>query len=419
MIVRHGQVAVEGWWAPYRAEDIHLLYSLSKSFLSSAIGFAVQEGLIGLDDLVVDFFPDETPKDASDNLKTMRVRHLLTMSTGHETEPDRSKGWVRTFMEWPVPKKPGTHFLYNSMATFMLSAILQKITGITAFDYLKPRLLEPLGIEGSTWEETEEGITVGGWGMSIKTEDIAKFGQFYLQKGMWDGNRLLSESWVEQASSKQVDNSSNGNADWKVGYGFQFWRCVPNCYRGDGAFGQYCVVIPEHDMVIAITASVDDMQVVLDFAWKYLMPSNSGGSQQELDERLKALELKKPKGEYRPNIVGRTFEATEPTEFGKEVQFGFESDGGFVRRDGRKVNFGFDEWVRTEEVPWWRGPGPFGAAAAWTAPDTLTIRMLHLKEPSKITYEANFEGDNVTIKTTFGGMFIPAEGPTFKGKARS
>ena len=258
MILRHGQVVAEGWWSPYHAEAPHSLYSLSKSFTSTAVGLAIAEGKLSLDDPVYQFFPDEAPSEPSDKLKSMRVSDLLRMATGHETEPKFTPevSWVKTFLAHPVPFKPGTHFLYNTPATYMQSAIVQKVTGSTILDYLRPRLFEPLGIEHPTWESSPQGISTGGYGLSIRTEDIARFGQLYLQKGMWQGKQLVPATWVQEATSRQVANGSSPTSDWDQGYGYQFWRCRHGAYRGDGAFGQYCIVLPEQDAVIAITSGL-------------------------------------------------------------------------------------------------------------------------------------------------------------------
>ena len=275
MLVRHGQVVAEGWWKPETAEKPHVLYSLSKSFTSTAVGLAVAEGKLSVDDPVLKFFPEDAPASPPDKLKAMRVRDLLTMSGGHQTEPKftAEKSWVKTFLEHPVEHKPGSHFQYNSPGTYMCSAIVQKLTGQTVLDYLRPRLFEPLGIKGAEWSTSPQGISTGGWGLFIRTEDIAKFGQLYLQKGKWNGKQLVPESWVEQATAKQVSNGSDPTKDWDQGYGFQFWRCRHGAYRGDGAFGQFCLVLPEQDAVIAITADTKDMQGELNLVWEKLLPA--------------------------------------------------------------------------------------------------------------------------------------------------
>lgn len=279
MVVRHGHVVAEGWWKPEAADKPHVLWSLSKSFTSTAVGLAVEEGKLKLDDPVLKFFPDKAPENPSDNLKAMTVRDLLTMSTGHDTEPKFSVAVgpsVKAFLAHPVDHKPGTHFRYNTPATYTLSAVVQKATGLTVLEYLKPRLFEPLGIEKPEWAASPEGVTLGGYGLKVRTEDIAKFGQLYLQKGKWHGKQLVPAKWIEAATSKQVENDkapSAGNVDWRQGYGYQFWQCTHDGFRGDGANGQFCVVLPKLDVVVAITADTGNMQKELNVVWDKLLPA--------------------------------------------------------------------------------------------------------------------------------------------------
>ena len=204
----------------------------------------------------------------------MRVSDLLRMTTGQQSEPPRTdkEAWTKTFLAHPVPFKPGTHFQYNTSATYMQSAIVQKVTGMTVLDYLRPRLFEPLGITNPTWEASPQGISTGGYGLSIRTGDIARFGQLCLQKGMWEGKQLVPEAWIEAATSRQTSTGSNPVIDGDQGYGYQFWRGRHGCYYGAGAFGQYCVVLPEQDTVIAITSGIGNMQSILDTVWGNLLP---------------------------------------------------------------------------------------------------------------------------------------------------
>jgi CubicO group peptidase (beta-lactamase class C family) len=279
MLVRHGQVIAEAWWRPEAAEKPHILWSLSKSFNATAVGLAAAEGKLSLEDPVLKFFPAEAPATPSDHLRAMRVRDLLTMSGGHDTEPkfnlDNGPS-VKEFLAHPVTHPPGTWFRYNTPGSHLLSAIVTKATGQPVLDYLKPRLFDPLGIERHQWGSSTEGYTLGGYGLHVRTEDIAKFGLLYLQKGKWNGKQLLPEKWVEAATAKQVENDkapSGRNPDWRQGYGFQFWRCQHNAYRGDGRDGQICLVMPEQDAVIAITAQTGQMQAELDLVWGKLLPA--------------------------------------------------------------------------------------------------------------------------------------------------
>lgn len=286
MLVRHGHVVAEGWWKPEAPDKPHVLHSLSKSFTSTAVGLAVAEGKLSVDDPVLKFFPEDAPAEPSQKLKAMRVRDLLTMNTGHEVEAKFTTNapWVRTFLAHPVPHKPGAHFQYNSPGSYMLSAIVQKVTGQTVLDYLRPRLFEPLGIENPEWAASPQGVSCGGWGLKLCTEDIAKFGQLYLGKGRWKGKQLLPAAWVEQATARQVSNGSDPEKDWDQGYGFQFWRCRHGAYRGDGANGQFCVVLPEQDAVVAITADTRDMQAELNVVWDNLLAAFKPGALSENPE---------------------------------------------------------------------------------------------------------------------------------------
>ena len=197
MLVRHGQVVAEGWWGPYAASEPHQMFSLSKSFTSTAVGMVIAEGKLSVEDPILKFFPEEAPAEPSANLKAMRVRDLLTMSTGHHEDDVKDFPYqsddsvVKVFLSRPVSHKPGTFFFYNTPASYMLSAIVQKVTGQPVVEYLRPRLFDPLGIENPTWDASKQGVSLGGFGLNVRTEDIARFGQLYLQKGMWQGKQLL------------------------------------------------------------------------------------------------------------------------------------------------------------------------------------------------------------------------------------
>ncbi len=294
MLLRHGHVVAEGWWAPYRADGVQLLYSLSKSFTSTAIGIAQGEGLLSVDDPVVGFFPDNVPAGASPHVTGMRVRHLLSMASGHaeDTYPALAEGGpdlVRSFLSVPPEREPGSLFCYNQGCTYTLSAIITELTGQRLGDYLRPRLFDPLGIDQVYWRHSSEGIDLGYSGLHLTTEAIAKLGQLYLRDGRWEGRQLVPASYVRQAQRKQVDNSQRAEgADWQQGYGFQFWVCRHDSYRGDGAFGQFCVVVPAADAVIACTAQVEDMQVEIDLFWEHLLPAVAGQAPPDpaADERL-------------------------------------------------------------------------------------------------------------------------------------
>ena len=292
MVVRHGKVVAEAWWAPHAADKPHVLWSLSKSFTSTAVGLAVADKKLSIDDPVLDYFPDQRPADVSKNLAAMKVRDLLTMSAGHEDEFNwrSSQQWRQGFLAHPVPFEPGTHFRYNTPATYMLAAIVKQVTGENVADYLQPRLFTPLGIDPPRWDESPEGITIGGYGLFLKTEDIAKFGQLYLQQGKWHDAQLIPADWIDMATSKQVSNGNNPNSDWNQGYGFQFWRCRHNAFRGDGKDGQFCIVLPDLDAVIVLTANTGNMQAELNVVWDNLLPAFHEAPLPENDAAIKAFQ---------------------------------------------------------------------------------------------------------------------------------
>lgn len=291
MILRNGKVVYEQWFGENAANKTHVMYSVSKTFTSTAIGFAIEEGLLEMEDKVISFFPDKLPKEISPKLQAMEIGHLLTMTVGHDVDPTgvlREKSneidWVEAFLAFPMKHHPGDQFVYNSLATYMLSAILTKATGQRILDYLQPRLFRPLGIVEATWDESPQGIQIGGWGLKVKTEDMAKLGLFYLQKGEWNGKQLLSESWFEEATVAQVPSLPAGvkkedlkieakDSDWMQGYGYQLWRSRHNSYRADGLNGQFILILPEKNALIVTTANIPDMQAELNLIWEHLLPA--------------------------------------------------------------------------------------------------------------------------------------------------
>jgi CubicO group peptidase (beta-lactamase class C family) len=417
MVVRHGRVIAEGWWKPYAVGEPHMLFSLSKSFTSTAVGLAIADGKLHLEDAIVDFFPDKVPSQPSANLKAMRIRDLLTMQTGHHDEdiqnfPFTLEGSaVVRFLQVPVSHKPGTFFVYNTPATYMLSAIVQKVTGQTVLDYLRPRLFEPLGIENPSWEMSKEGVAMGGFGLSIKTEDIARFGQLYLQKGTWQGKQLVPAEWVAAATSRQVSNGSSPTSDWEQGYGYQFWRARHGFYRGDGAYGQFCLVLPQYDTVIAITSGTRDMASVMNLVWDRLVPAlkpaalaPNAAADKALASKLAALTLP-PQAETTPSTVasavnGRRYAFDSNPQTIESATF--EPTG-----DGAAVTFhmdGLDQKITASPGAWRKGTLRFkgvddvvATTGGWTAGDTYTLKVVRYRTPFITTYRLRFAGDALDL----------------------
>jgi CubicO group peptidase (beta-lactamase class C family) len=435
VLMRHGKVVAEGWWAPYEAERPHMLYSLSKSFTATAIGMAVDEKQLSLDDKVVSFFPDRVPADASENLNAMRIRDLLCMGTGNhdDTLPAMKDGgetdWIKVFLSCPVEHQPGTHFRYNTGATYMLSAILQKVTGEKLLDYLTPRLFDPLGIKNPSWESSAQGIHTGGYGLKVKTQDIAKLGQLYLQKGMWNGKRLLSEAWVQQATSNQISTGNNPKSDWNQGYGFQFWRCRHNAYRGDGAFGQYCVVMPDQDAVLAITSGLGNMQQVLDLAWQHLLPGMNDqalppnpDAAATLHGKLSTLQLKPVHGEpsspKADDFIGKVYHFKENERGLQRLSLSPLSDGLHITLHNthgeQRIPCGFGEWKTStitlekalvKPVGETNGLQPIAASGAWTTPERFVATVYFNETPFKLTQTLQFKDEQLFLNLEYNVRF--------------
>jgi CubicO group peptidase (beta-lactamase class C family) len=425
MLLRHGTVIAEGWWSPYAAEHPHMLFSLSKSFTSTAVGLAVAEGHFSIDDLVMSFFPEETALEVSEGLATMRVRHLLSMSTGQSVDTwstmvDRADGnWIRGFLEVPVHHTPGTHFVYNTGATYMLSAIVQRTTGLKLVDFLQPRLFAPLAIDDAYWRDSAQGISAGGIGLSLKTEDIAKFGQLYLQKGLWEGRSILPEAWIEEATAAQVSNSNGAQVDWAQGYGYQFWRCRHGAYRGDGVFGQYCVVMPEQDAVLAMTSGIDifDMQQPLNLIWDILLPAMTPEALPEdtaaydrLSRKLSALSLAPVEGRagspLAAQVSQRIYRVDDNTLSIKTIAFDYDAAGCTLHirttMGEEVIPCGYGEWQRGRTNRLFQQSLLFDRAAitssgAWTADDTFTLIVRLYETPFYHTLACHFMGDELLL----------------------
>ncbi len=403
VLVRHGHTIAEGWWAPYAADQPHMLYSLTKSFTSTAVGLAVSEGKLKVNDLVLSFFPGEAPAQPDPNLARMTVQDLLTMESGHAEDTwrqirnDTGSTWTRNFLSLPVEHKPGTHFVYNTGASYILSAIVQKATGRTLLDYLQPRLFGPLGIQNPIWESSPEGVNYGGSRLSITTGDIARFGQLYLQKGMWQGRQLLPAAWVEDAVFPHADNSiARPTVDWQQGYGYQFWRCRHGAYRGDGAFGQYCIVFPEQDAVLAITSGVKDMQAVLNLVYEQVLASMKPGplppdpqAQEKLQAKLASLTLAPQAGQPTSPLAAKVsgqhyfFAENEQKIEAITLEFGEAQDTITIRNDrgAHSIACGHGAWVSGVTNLENEKPEPIAATGAWTSDSTYVAKLSYYQTP--------------------------------------
>jgi CubicO group peptidase (beta-lactamase class C family) len=412
MILRHGEVIASGWWTPYGPDRPHLLYSLSKSFTSTAAGLAFGEGLLDPDATVLSYFPELDADVTDPRSRSMLVRHIASMSSGHlddtwpaapRADPDRP---VRGFLRIPPDQDPGTIFTYNQSCTYTLATIVQRVTGQPLIDYLRPRLFDVLGIGEALWAEFPPGQAIGFTGLHVTTDAIARLGQLYLQGGKWDGRQVVPAAWVAEATRKQVATRTDGAPDWQQGYGFQFWMSRHG-YRGDGAYGQYCLVLPGQDAVIAITAGTENMPGILDAAWDHLLPAFGGaaGSAAGSDAADAALAKRLDRLRMRPVSEARP-DWPQPGETGETGEVGKTSgtvvltpaDGTAevipsvreVRVAGRTVTLAEDDlsidldlaedgWNVTES------PLPVAASGGWTGPGTLGIDVVFLETPHRLS----------------------------------
>jgi hypothetical protein len=430
MLLRKGHVIAEGWWKPFEPEFTHTLYSLSKSFTSTAIGLLVKEGKLNIEDKVLSFFPKDSPSKVDEHLKQMNVKHLLTMNTGHseDTMPKlRASGaaWTQTFLAQNVDFRPGTHFLYNTGATYMLGAIVYQITGETLESYLTPRLFKPLAITGYDWELSPQGLNAAGVGLRIRTEDIAKFGQLYLQKGKWNGKEILTESWVKEATRSQT-KTGEGNGDWDQGYGYQFWRCQQGFYRGDGAFGQFCIVLPEYDAVLAVTGENGYMQKSLNIMWAKLLPAIKANPSPEnevewagLKNDLKQLVLPIPKvsvvSPLSSKYHGKKFKLDNNDFTARETQFAFLKDAciwtTLTAKGTATITFGWENWMLNKDSNFYPfpvskvfpvlgridAPSKFAGTATWLDENTLQLNIQFVESVHGDKIICTFNDEKLTL----------------------
>ncbi len=414
MILRHGHVCAEGWWAPYSPDIGHMLFSLSKSFTSMAIGFLQAERGLNLHTPLYTFFPEESSFLSDPRMREVTLRHLLTMSSGHdhcmmaemENEPDGD--YVKAFLSSRLTYEPGTHFVYNSGASYMLSAVVRKVSGENPREYLLPRLFEPLGIVPGIWESCPRGTNFGGWGFNLKTEDLAKFAQLLLDDGKWDGRQLIPLSYLHAATTKQIDNSMNGSPDWKLGYGYQFWM-NQHGYRGDGACGQYAIVIPEYDMAIAVTSGLSNMQSILTIFWETLLP----GIRKEMDtlpedpagwkllkDRLSSLSIPLASGNTARRGEPATWMCPENDAGIRSVSVSFGANDCTLEFDTangmEKIHAGFgfncDNLTRFRDSL----PRRCAASAAWKTETLLEIHVCNYETPFRDVYHVDFSSRKVT-----------------------
>ncbi|MFD8235533.1 serine hydrolase domain-containing protein [Streptomyces sp. NPDC059696] len=421
MIMRHGHLVAGGWWAPYTAGRRHLLYSLSKSFTATAAALAEAEGLLRFDAPVLSYFPEFEADVTDPRTRGMLVRHVASMASGHRRDTvDEVFGPgvrepVRQFLLLPPDDDPGTVFAYNQPATYTLAAIVQRVTGQPLTAYLRPRLLTPLGIGAVSWLRDRAGRELGFSGLHATTDAVARLGQLYLRDGLWAGRRLLPGGWAARASHPRTPTAGAmgdvGRQDWDQGYGYQFWRSRHG-YRGDGAFGQFCLVLPEHDVVIAATSATERMQEYLDLVWEHLLPAfgpepltGREAADARLRERLGRLELPPAPGAPAPPERARdwataAFKPSGPPGPVREAGLARDADGWTLTLTGEQdrpdrpdrigLRIGRAGWTLAED------PVPTAVSGGWTEDGTLAVDVLFLETPHRLALTCSLADRTLT-----------------------
>lgn len=410
IVLRHGTVVAEGFWAPYTADRLRLVYSVSKTFTASALGFAVAEGLLGLDDLVVDHFPEFAAEVTGPRSRRILIRHLASMASGHEVDmleravvADPNEP-IRGFLLQEPEFEPGTHFTYNQLCPYTIAAIIQRASGQTLTEYLRSRLLDPLGIGPVGWQQYPPGRDLGFSGLHTTAGSIAALGQLYLQDGMWRDRRLLPEGWVQQVTTAHIDTADE-QGDWALGYGFQVWRSRYG-YRMDGAFGQLCLILPEQDAVVMVTTATDTAQAVLTAAWQHLIPAFDAtldpSDDASLARRLAGLTAPTVTTDAQPTTdagwAGDFTPVTEPGDFGLSG-VRVDADGGWhvTLDDGRRtvrLPLGTRGWTTDEPAQ----PPAIAVASGWTSADIATLDLALLETPHRVTIELDRSAKSFAVR---------------------
>ena len=417
-VIRHGKVAAKLAYAPYDDHTPHMLFSLSKSFCSAAAGFAVQEGLLSWDTKLIDVLPEVFPEEPSEWVSAITLHHLLTMGSGLKPESDglrKGDDWARSVLAHDCDHTPGTHFHYNSMNTYLVSCMVQKVTGQTVRDYLVPRLFAPLGMmeaDGSApkWDCSPEGINVGGWGLWLSCAQIAPFGQCLLQKGIWDGEQVLPREWLDLATTTRIDNGNGEHEhdhDWNMGYGYQFWMCrgdkEPGCtprYRGDGMYAQFCIVDEKRDMVVCCVSGVPDIGKALSCIYDNILAAADMApadetTQAELQQKLAELAYPWPEHDGSVLPVG---------------VYAPETDGPVLTIEADRVTFPLDDAHTCLFHPGRVEEG--GGCVSCCGMQNGVLRMLlrQLRAPFTLDVTCVFDGDCADFTLNGIGM----EGKTFR-----
>ena len=431
VVMRHGKVIGEMYPKPYAPEYRHTMYSCSKTFVGIAVGLAIEDNRLRLDDRIAAIFPELLPDSVSKDLADMTVRHLLTMASG--VKPDwnmRSRGteWIRTFLSKPV-KEPGTQYAYDSMVSYMLAAVVQKVTGKKLTEYLQERVFTPMNVTEWAWEESPEGVNTGGWGVHIQPESLAKFGQLILNEGRWEGKQLVPTEWIREMCKKHRETG-------REVYGYHIWHCGGHdgAVRADGALGQYVISVLDKDMVVVMTEATlgngrDQRRLIWDVLLPHIqdepLPANKKDYQKLLkkQEGYKLAEVKgKASSAFASNWENKTIELGKNTFGWKSLKLNFgkkEVTMTVTETNGKsyELPFGYQEWITTTfdsyppysitPIDRFKGlEGPYYASGsyAWISKEELQLKVHYVNWVSalEITFRLDENGEvKLNVQTNY------------------
>lgn len=426
MLIRNRKIIAQFWKKPYRRDCLQLLFSLTKSFTSIGVGIVYDKGLIDLEDYVVSFFPDKLPDNPSPNLKKIKIKHLLSMTCGiHENTYSilyPQKDWVKAFLAQDFPHEPGTYYRYSTHASHMLSAIIERVSGLSFFDFVNANLFEPLGITKATWEVCSSGITAGGMGLSLTTESIAKFGQMLLDKGIYNGKRIVSEKYIDLATTKQSDNRTNETGKHKNGYGYQIRIAENSCFFGVGGFGQLCFVAPNEKTVVAVTSRKNNWDSVIDLIYTKILgqaPNESLTSSAESEIlAIKLANMAFPVPEFKeipkdaPDLNNICFTLEDNSHGLRSISFEQESYDqlickmNYFNRNKSILKFSFIKPVCGKDVfikDIQYHEQEYVSYAVWNTTNSLELTLFYIETPYVVTYLIELKDKEIKVAFHMNG----------------
>lgn len=426
VLVRNGNIICSIDAYPYSSSYRHIINSCTKTFTSLAMGILYDKGLIDFDDKVNDYI--KSPNAEKNGLGDLTIRHLITMSVGHDQEPnvDRNKEWALRLFDKPATYKAGTRFFYNNLASNTLSTIVTKVTGKTTEELLKECFFDRCGIHDYYWLKDPFNISLGAAGIYMKATDVAKLGQLFLNKGVLNGERIVSEEYIEMATSKQFDTApfyAANKSESIQGYGFHLWRSSHDAYRASGLFGQVCLVIPDRNIVAVFNSATSGSQPILDAFFDTVYPAidREGTYPEDIEniikEKAKLLDLGCEKscaeGIYEKQISGRKLVGRDRD---KSITLKFEDDvctftikdkGEYVttlKKDMLKEDTSsFDEYLRSRGI-YKECEGRTGAddpltygTYSWLSNTHLKIMIVMKDSTSYMYYDLYFDDEYVKV----------------------